>query len=56
MTFIIARLREPSTYAGLAALLAAFGISVPSDLFQSIATVLTGIAGVAAVVLAERKA
>ena len=54
MQAILSRLREPSTYAGIAAMLAAFGITVPSDLYQSIAGALTGVAGLVAVLLRER--
>jgi hypothetical protein len=54
MNYIINRLREPSTYAGLAAIIAAFGLSVPSELFQAVSAAAMGVAGLLAVLLGER--
>jgi hypothetical protein len=51
--FILNRLREPSTYAGFAGLAAAFGIAEP--LYQAAAAVVMAVAGLAAIVLAEKK-
>jgi len=51
--FALKRLREPSTYAGLAGLAAAFGVAEP--LYQAISAVVMAVAGLAAVVMAERK-
>lgn len=50
--FVIGRLREPSTYAGLAGLAAAVGIS--DSLYSAGAAVVMAVAGLAAVVLAEK--
>lgn len=52
--FVISRLREPSTYAGLAGLAAAVGLS--DAFYQAGASVVMAVAGLAAVVLAEKKA
>lgn len=56
MNYIINRLKEPSTYAGLAALLAAFGLHVDAGVLQAGIAVATGIAGLASVLLAEKQA
>ena len=51
--FVLHRLREPSTYAGLAGLAAAVGIAEP--LYQAISAVIMAAAGLAAVVMSEHK-
>jgi hypothetical protein len=51
--FVLKRLREPSTYAGFAGLAAAVGIAEP--LYQAIAAVIMAVAGLAAVVMSEKK-
>jgi len=50
--WIIARLREPSTYAGLAGLAAAVGLSDPQ--WQAISVAVMGVAGLLAVFIHER--
>jgi hypothetical protein len=50
--FILTRLKEPSTYAGLSGLALAFGIS--SDLYAAASSTIAAVAGLVAVVLAER--
>ena len=52
VTFILTRLKEPSTYAGLSGLALAFGIS--SDLYTAASSAVAAIAGLIAVVLAEK--
>jgi hypothetical protein len=52
--FVLNRLREPSTYAGLAGLAAAVGIAEP--LYQAISAVIMAAAGLAAILLSENKA
>jgi hypothetical protein len=52
--FVLNRLREPSTYAGLAGLAAAVGIAEP--LYQAISAVIMAAAGLAAIFLSENKA
>jgi hypothetical protein len=55
MTWVIDRLKEPSTYSGLAVILAAdFNLHFTPD-FQSAAVgVLVNLAGLASIVVAER--
>lgn len=50
--FILARLKEPSTYAGLSGLAVALGIS--THLYEAAAAAIAGIAGLVAVILAEK--
>jgi hypothetical protein len=52
VNFVLTRLREPSTYAGLSGLALAVGIS--TDLYAAASSALAGVAGLIAVVLAER--
>lgn len=51
---IIARLREPSTMAGLGVLLAAVGINIPADIMQHVVTVVGALAGIAGIVMSEK--
>lgn len=50
---ILKRIREPSTWAGIAALGAAFGIN--PDLITGVGQVVIAAGGVAAILLAEKK-
>jgi hypothetical protein len=50
--WLLARLKEPSTYAGLSGLALAFGVS--TELYTAASTALAGVAGLVAVVLADR--
>lgn len=52
--FLVARLREPSTLAGLSALGVLFGL--PPGTVDAVVQVATGAAAVAAIVLPEGKA
>lgn len=52
LNFVLHRLREPSTYAGLAGLAAALGIAEP--LYQAAAATVMALAGLAAVLLGEQ--
>lgn len=52
--YLLNRLREPSTYAGLAGLALALGIS--SDAWGTISTAVAGIAGVIAMLLHDKRA
>jgi hypothetical protein len=54
MDFIINRLREPSTWSGIAALAVALGMGIPPGTVEAITQVGVGLAGLAAVVLRER--
>lgn len=50
--FILSRLKEPSTYAGLSGLAMAIGVS--TDLYNAAAAAIAGIAGLIAVILSEK--
>lgn len=54
MDWIITRVKEPSTWASLAALLVGFGVSIPDALWQSITMTGVGIAGILGFVLSEK--
>jgi len=54
VSFLVSRLKEPSTYAGFAGIALAFGLS--SEEWSVIATALAGLAGVAAMFLVESPA
>ncbi len=56
LTFLLSRLREPSTYAGLGAMLAAVGLHPTQALLGSAVNVAVALAGLAAVLLPEAKA
>ena len=51
--FVLHRLREPITYAGLSGLAAAVGIAEP--LYQAISAVIMAVAGLADIFLSEKK-
>ena len=55
LSFFLARLAEPSTYAGLSSLLAIFHVTVSSDLVSAISTFGAALAGIIAVVLPQAK-
>lgn len=50
--FILARLKEPSTYAGLSGLAVALGIS--THLYEAAALAIAGVAGLIAVILSDK--
>lgn len=54
LEFVVARLQEPSTYAGLGALLAAAGIHVNDMVVQAFIQVLVSVAGLVAVLMPEK--
>jgi hypothetical protein len=54
LEFVVARLREPSTYAGLGALLATAGIHVNDLVVQALIQVLVSVAGLVAVLMPEK--
>jgi len=49
LSYIIARLKEPSSYAGLASLLGLVGIQLAPEAMQFIIQVMTGLAALIAV-------
>ena len=52
VNFALERLKEPSTYSGLSGIALAFGVS--TDLYNAVAALVAGIAGLVSIVLAER--
>jgi hypothetical protein len=50
--FILSRLKEPSTYAGLSGLAMALGIS--THLYEAVAVAIAGVAGLVAIILADK--
>lgn len=55
MQTIFARLREPSSWAGIGGLLALFGLNVPQPTLQALSALGAAAAGVAAVLVPEKK-
>ena len=53
---IVARLKEPSSYAALASVLAMVGVNVDPGLWQAIVVAATGVSGLAAFFLSEKGA
>ena len=54
ITFVVDRLREPSSYAGFGAVLATAGIHVDDSIVQAVIQVLVSVAGLIAVLMPER--
>ena len=52
VNFVLARLKEPSTYAGLSGLALALGVS--GELYSAASAALAAVAGLVAIVLAEK--
>jgi len=55
MNYLVDRLREPSSYAGLAALMGIFGLQVAPEAWTMVIQVLTGVAGLAAFFMKDRE-
>ena len=53
--FVLARLKEPSSYAGLGAVVAAIGLHLSATQLDSVISILVAAAGAAAVFLPEQK-
>lgn len=53
LAYIVARLKEPSTYAGLAALGGALGLKFTSDQYQALVQVLVAVSGLLAVLVPD---
>lgn len=51
---LLRRLKEPSTLAGLAGLLAAVGISIPGEMVTQITVIIGGVAGIASMIMREQ--
>lgn len=54
VSWLVNRLKEPSTYAGFSGIALAFGLS--GEEWSTVYTALAGLAGVAAMLLAEKPA
>jgi hypothetical protein len=52
LDFVLSRLKEPSTYAGLSGIALAFGIS--TEFYSAVSAAAAGVAGLIAVILAEK--
>lgn len=56
MSFILDRIREPSTWSGIAAFAMALGLGVPPGTVEAVTQVGMGLAGLVAVFLREKSA
>ena len=56
VAFLLARLKEPSSFAGIGALLAAAGIHADDTVVQAVVQALVSLAGLAAVLMPEKTA
>lgn len=56
MQYVLGRLREPSTWAGIAALLGAIRINIDPGLWSDISTAGMAVAGLIAALVADRSA
>lgn len=54
LLWILARLKEPSTYAGFATIVAALGWNVTDEMQKTIMTAVMGVAGMLAMFFSER--
>ena len=52
VNFALSRLKEPSTYAGLSGIALALGVS--GDLYTAASSAIAAVAGLVAIVLAEK--
>lgn len=52
VNFVLSRLKEPSTYAGLSGIALALGVS--GDLYAAASSAIAAVAGLIAIVLAEK--
>jgi hypothetical protein len=55
MQFVLSRLKEPSTYAGLSVLLSLAGVNLAPEQATAIVTAATALAGAVAVFVPEKK-
>lgn len=55
MAAFLARIREPSTHAGLAVLLGLFGVQIAPEVMAPAVQVVSGAAALAAIFMGERK-
>ena len=52
LDYVLSRLKEPSTFAGLSGIALAFGVS--NELYGAVSAAIAGVAGLVAVILAEK--
>lgn len=55
MSYTLKRFREPSTYSGIAALLVALGVALPSGIVEAVTYFGVGFAGILSIILPENK-
>lgn len=55
MTYLLNRLKEPSSWAALAAILAGVGLNIEGDLLQHITNIGVALAGLVGFLLADKK-
>ena len=53
--YLLARMREPATYASAAAVLGTVGVTAPPGVVQNVTLVGTGVAGLLGILLPEGK-
>lgn len=53
---LVARLKEPSTYAGVAFLVGLIGVNITPDAWSGVVSVFSAIGGVLAIVMPEKTA
>ncbi|AVO42721.1 hypothetical protein [Simplicispira suum] len=54
MNYILKRMREPSTWSGIAAMVGAMGLGVPAGTLEAIGQIGIGLAGLAAIFMREK--
>lgn len=54
MDYVIARLREPSTWVGLGSFLTGVGFAIAPELWQQITAVGLGVGGLISVLMSEK--
>ena len=55
LSWLLARLKEPTTYLGLTAILSSMGVVIDPELAQNIQTAGLGVAGIILFVMREKK-
>jgi hypothetical protein len=55
VSWLLARLKEPTTYLGLTAILSSMGIVLDPELTQNIQTAGLGVAGIILFIMREKK-
>ena len=54
LNLVIARAKEPSTFASIGVLLAAVGINIPDEIMTNIVTIIGGVAALLGVLMKEK--